>query len=162
MPEAFPGGSDTAPARPPPWWARWRSRRVVVHDESMEPTLRPRDRLLVDRSAYREHSPSVGDIVVLVDPDEPSRWLVKRVAGIGPGDFWQTRTGLTTAFTTSPNEAPPSDAVEKVTLPTRSVFVMGDAPSVARDSRQFGPVRVESVVGRVYRCYAPPDRCRDL
>jgi nickel-type superoxide dismutase maturation protease len=54
--------------------------RVVVRDESMRPTLEPGDRLLVDRSAYRRHAPRTGEIVVLVDPDEPTRWLIKRVA----------------------------------------------------------------------------------
>jgi nickel-type superoxide dismutase maturation protease len=61
---------------------RWGSRRVVVRDESMLPTLRPGDRLLVDPRAYRERSPLVGEIVVVVDPEEPSRWLVKRVASV--------------------------------------------------------------------------------
>ena len=53
-----------------------------MRDESMLPTLRPGDRLLVDPRAYRERPPRVGDIVVLVDPEEPSRWLVKRVARV--------------------------------------------------------------------------------
>jgi nickel-type superoxide dismutase maturation protease len=57
---------------------------VVVRDESMLPTLRPGDRLLVDPRAYRERSPTVGEIVVLVDPEEPSRWLVKRVTHVDP------------------------------------------------------------------------------
>ena len=54
----------------------------MVRDESMLPTLRPGDRLLVDPRAYRERPPRVGEIVVFVDPEEPSRWLVKRVAAV--------------------------------------------------------------------------------
>ncbi len=51
----------------------------------MVPTLRPGDRLWVDRSAYRHRPPVVGDVIVLVDPAAPGRWLVKRVAAVDPG-----------------------------------------------------------------------------
>ena len=61
---------------------RWFSRRVVVADESMAPTLRPGDRLLVDRRAYRRRLPVVGQVVVLDDPERPGRWLVKRVSAV--------------------------------------------------------------------------------
>jgi nickel-type superoxide dismutase maturation protease len=50
----------------------------------MAPTLRPGDRLWVDRRAYRHRPPAVGEVVVLVDPEEPNRWLVKRVAAVDP------------------------------------------------------------------------------
>jgi nickel-type superoxide dismutase maturation protease len=52
----------------------------VVRDESMLPTLRPGDRLLLDPRAYRVRSPRVGEIVVVTDPEASDRWLVKRVA----------------------------------------------------------------------------------
>jgi nickel-type superoxide dismutase maturation protease len=57
---------------------------VLVADESMIPTLRPGDLLLVDRGAYRQRLPEVGDIVVLVDPEDARRWLIKRVAAVDP------------------------------------------------------------------------------
>ncbi len=56
----------------------------MVADASMTPTLRPGDRLRVDLGAYRRHRPVVGDVVVLVDPEESGRWLVKRVAAVDP------------------------------------------------------------------------------
>jgi phage repressor protein C with HTH and peptisase S24 domain len=59
----------------------WR-RRVAVDGHSMEPSLRPGDWLLVDPEAYR-HRPAVrGELVVAVDPREPSRLLIKRVAQV--------------------------------------------------------------------------------
>jgi nickel-type superoxide dismutase maturation protease len=61
----------------------WRERlRVVVRDESMRPTLEPGDRLLVDTRAFARRTPRAGEIVVLVDPEEPTRWLVKRVVAV--------------------------------------------------------------------------------
>jgi nickel-type superoxide dismutase maturation protease len=83
MPDAALEGSAGPPSRRRPRRG-WASGRVVVHDSSMAPTLLPGDRLKVDLRAYREHLPTVGDVVVLVDPDAPERWLVKRVAAVDP------------------------------------------------------------------------------
>ena len=47
----------------------------------MEPALRRGDWLLVDPAAYRRRAPRAGDVVVARDPRQPSRVLVKRVAG---------------------------------------------------------------------------------
>jgi len=60
---------------------RW---RVAVEGHSMEPTLYAGDWLLVDPGAYRTLTPTVAELVVAVDPRQPDRWLVKRVADIGP------------------------------------------------------------------------------
>ncbi|HLY77585.1 MAG TPA: signal peptidase I [Thermoplasmata archaeon] len=161
----MPGAPFDAPSRDPPPTGRhwWLSRRVEVHDESMLPTLRPGDRLLVDPRAYRDRLPAVGDIVVLVDPEAPDRWLIKRIAGVGPGRFWKTRTGVIPAPSESVGgePVPPAESVELITLARATVYVTGDAPT-ARDSRRFGPIRLDALVGRAYRCYAPPDRRRSL
>lgn len=61
------------------WW--WRPvARVEVRGDSMRPTLEPGDRLLV----VRDRPARVGDVVALRDPRQPTRTLVKRVAGRGP------------------------------------------------------------------------------
>jgi signal peptidase I len=132
---------------------------VVVHDDSMLPVLQPGDRLLVDRRAYRDRPPAVGDIVVLVDPEMPQRWLVKRVAAVGPGRFRKTATGLTPAASElASNESP---APEAFVLAEGTVYVTGDATG-SRDSQVFGPVSFGAIVGRAYRRYAPTGRERDL
>lgn len=164
MPEA-PPAHPAAPRSPSPSrWLRWTSRRVEVHDRSMVPTLLPGDRLLVDRTAYRHRLPEVGDVVVLLDPGNSARWLVKRVAGVGPALYRRTRSGLVSG-PPGPSEdeaVPPPDSVEKISLPEGTVYVQGDATAEARDSRQFGPVPLATLVGRAYRCYAPAGRARDL
>ena len=48
----------------------------------MAPTLLPGDWLLVDPDAYRDSPPRVADLVLVPDPREPSRLLVKRVAEV--------------------------------------------------------------------------------
>lgn len=59
----------------------WRH-RVAVEGGSMMPGLAPGDWLLVDPAAYRRHPPRPGHVVVLTDPREPRRVLVKRVARV--------------------------------------------------------------------------------
>ena len=108
---------------------------MVVEDGSMLPDLRPGDRLLVDPTSYRSRRPRRGEIVVVRDPGDPGRLLVKRV-------------GATEGESVSPG-AP---------VPTGTVYVLGDVPGRSRDSRSFGPVPLGTVVGRVWYRYAPPDR----
>ncbi len=63
-------------------WGRGH-RHVIVHDDSMRPTLRPGDRLDVDLGAYRDRAPVPGEIVVVRDPEEAGRLIVKRVESVG-------------------------------------------------------------------------------
>jgi nickel-type superoxide dismutase maturation protease len=66
--------------RPPRGLSLFPLTRFRVEGDSMSPTLRPGDHLLVNRAAYLLSKPRPGDIVVLRDPEEPERVLVKRVA----------------------------------------------------------------------------------
>ena len=59
----------------------WRFRAAVTGD-SMLPGLRAGDWLLVDPEAFQGRAPRPGEVVVLPDPREPSRWLVKRVEAL--------------------------------------------------------------------------------
>jgi nickel-type superoxide dismutase maturation protease len=51
----------------------------------MRPTLEPGDWLLADPDAYAAAPPTIGDLVLVPDPREPSRLLVKRVAEVHDG-----------------------------------------------------------------------------
>jgi type IV secretory pathway protease TraF len=106
----------------------------------MSPTLLPGDCLYVDPRAYADRPPARGDLVVVRDPLLPARNLVKRV-GYVPGE------------TASP---------EGIVVPNGTVYLLGDAPARSRDSRSFGPVPVDAIVGRAYRCYRPMDHRRTL
>jgi nickel-type superoxide dismutase maturation protease len=59
--------------------------RVAVEGRSMSPTLQPGDWLLVDPEAYAEAALAIGDLVLVPDPREPARLLVKRVAEVHDG-----------------------------------------------------------------------------
>jgi hypothetical protein len=127
----------------------------------MQPALRAGDRLLVDTGAYRHRPPAVGEVVVFVDPAEPDRWLIKRVAAVGPGRFSLTGSGLAPIPEGGTPDPPPQGTIDELVLSASSVYVTGDGPR-ARDSRTFGPIHRTALVGRAYRCYAPPGRRCEL
>lgn len=124
-----------------------RARIIVIRvsGQSMAPTLRSGDRLLVRRGPGVE--PRVGDLVVLPEPGpcrrgEPARreaasaLIVKRVAAV-PGDpvpaflpAWERAGGV---------------------VPPGRLVLLGDNPPMSRDSRQFGQVRADRLIGVVVR-----------
>jgi len=134
------------------WRRRWRSRPIVVHDHSMEPTFRPGDRLWVDLGAYRDAAIVRNDVVVIADPARADRRLLKRVVGIG-GDFVRvSREGIErVARPTGEGAPPPEGALEELEVPEGYVFVLSDRRANTRDSRQFGPIPVSAVLGRVWQ-----------
>lgn len=145
------------------WQRRWRSRKLLVRDHSMEPALRPGDRLLLDPLAYRDARPRRGDVVVIHDPAEPERLLVKRVVGT-PGDFVRITTegAQWIGARATGVGTPPAGALEELEVPLEHLFVLSDRPARTRDSRQFGPVPMRSVRGRVWFRYYPSARRGEL
>lgn len=116
---------------------RGRLVRVTVRGDSMAPTLRTGERVLVRRT--RPAALSRGDLVVFRRPRDPVRsWMIKRVLA-APGDP-VPRAEVPTLWGRS-------DAV----VPVGSLVVVGDNPAVSYDSRQFGYVEASSVLGRVIR-----------
>jgi nickel-type superoxide dismutase maturation protease len=59
--------------------------RGAIEGDSMAPLLRAGDWVLVDPDAYGARSPRPGELVIVADPRDPRRVLVKRVAGVAPG-----------------------------------------------------------------------------
>ncbi len=71
------------------WWLRRRFLRYEVAGSSMSPTLRPGDFVVVDRRAFAHRAPARGDVILIRDPREPGRTLVKRVANVDlHGSLW--------------------------------------------------------------------------
>lgn len=86
--------------------------RVAVQGGSMRPTLRPGEWLLVDPLAYRVGAPAVGDVVVVVDPRDPGRLLIKRVHHVAPDGGLELRGDAPEASTDSRTFGPlPASAV---------------------------------------------------
>lgn len=138
-------------------------RMVDVSGSSMEYTLSDGERLVLSSLPY---SPAYEDIVV-ISRGETAEPLIKRVIGL-PGDtiFVDAATGavyrnevlLTETYIHDPTDA--EQLTGPVTVPEGQVFVMGDnrVKNHSLDSRTFGCVPIENIVGKaVYRLF-PLDR----
>jgi len=124
-----------------------------VPSASMTPTLAVGDLILVDRLAYRLDAPGHGDVVVLGSGGlAEAELLVKRVVGV-PGDALQARGGVLLrngAPVPEPYLAPGAITYDfgPVLVPPGHYWVMGDNRPRSQDSRAFGPVRADRLIGR--------------
>ena len=125
-----------------------------VDGSSMQPTLENDDRLIVNKLAYELHAPRVGDVVMLLSPDEPGTALVKRVVA-GPGDHVRVLDGQVLV-----NDVPVDDSFVAPefksfdhwgpdVVPPAHYFVMGDHRNNSRDSRAFRFVPQKYILGKV-------------
>jgi len=131
----------------------------TVHGQSMEPNLHESQRLLVDLVTYHLRAPRRGEIVILdvprVDPDP----LVKRVVGL-PGETIEIREGIVYVNNrrlAEPylHQITPGTLVPQV-VPEGHVFVLGDNRASSYDSRYFGMVPFEAILGRACARFWPP------
>lgn len=136
-----------------------------IPSESMEHTLEIRDRVLVNKLSYRLHDIHRGDVVVFTRPDDQPaeiRDLIKRVIGL-PGE---TIEGQNNAVYVNGNRLDEPYLEEGVLIedfgpivvPADEVFVMGDNRDESYDSRRFGTVAEDRVVGRAFVLFWPLDR----
>lgn len=130
---------------------------TIVFGRSMEPNLLERQRLIIDKISYRLHAPQRNDIVVLSKPDM-SEMLVKRIVGL-PGETIEIRRGIVYIDGQPLPEPFPHNvgiySMPPVTLGALSYFVLGDNRDNSNDSRSFGPVKREHILGRVWLRYWP-------
>lgn len=143
----------------------------LIEGSSMEPNLVQGERLLVNRFVYQQSSfslfgddgylfggPQRGDVVVFHPPTGSSTDFVKRIIGV-PGDVIDldgefvyvngTKTEWVDKATARRHENYP------VTVPPGEYFVLGDNRRVSVDSRNWGFVPADSIVGRAWAVYWP-------
>jgi signal peptidase I len=130
-----------------------------VEGQSMEPNLHTDQRLVVEKVSYRFHGPQRFDVVVLKMPSQGDELLIKRVVGL-PGETVEIHDGhvyidgqrLDEPFL---EEATRPGRHGTVVVPPLHVYVLGDNRNHSNDSRSFGPVPIENLVGRAWISYWP-------
>lgn len=141
----------------------------VVPSGSMLPTIQLKDQVLANKFVYRFRTPQPGEIVVfdnpMKTPGEPT--FIKRVIAVG-GQTVDLRSGhvyvdgdeLTEPYTYGQPSDPlmGSTVTFPVTIPTDSVWLMGDNRTESKDCRWFGPVKLTAVHGQAFFTYWPADR----
>ena len=151
-----------------------------VQQQSMMTTVNPGEYVLIEKLTPRFGDYQRGDIIVFHPPagvDQGGIPFIKRIIGL-PGDTVRLENGR--VFITPPGgqavrldepyvirgsdrrpaatlpRAP--DATANWVVPPRSYFVMGDNRTASEDSRVFGPIGRDSIIGRAWLRYFPLDR----
>ncbi len=127
----------------------------IVSGSSMDTTLATGHYLIVDEISYRFNEPVRGEVIVFRHPDNPSSFLIKRIVGL-PGETLIIRNG--NVFVSKNNSAEiklnePYVKFKKydnleVKLDNDEYFVMVDNRVASSDSRAWGPLEEEWIVGR--------------
>jgi signal peptidase I len=162
---------------------------VQVEGSSMEPTLEQGQYLLVNKMVYASftfgglkdllpfidgepgeqlfpfHPPRRGEVIVFHYPLDPTRDFVKRVIGI-PGDVVEIDTGVVSVNETRLDEPyvthPDRKSMVRTVVPPDTYFVLGDNRRASNDSRAWGPVPTDLVIGRGWLSYWPLNRWHTL
>jgi signal peptidase I len=166
----------------------WAVKPYEIPSESMEPTLDVGQRVLVNRFGTHLGDPDVGDIVVFHPPvgaaaqkcginqgphepcpqpndKESDATYIKRVVA-GPGDRLQVVHGhpvvngvpAQETFAVPCRNGPSCNLRSPITIPPDHYFMMGDNRPSSDDSRYWGPVPKEWIIGTAFATYWPPDR----
>lgn len=129
-----------------------------IPSSSMEPTLLVGDRVLVNKLSYEFGDVERGDVIVFHKPETlPESEIdefIKRVVGL-PGDVIEAREGVVFVNGLALDEPYLPDGtftagLAETIVPPDSVFVLGDNRGNSTDSRVFGAVEVDSIVGQAF------------
>ena len=163
-----------------------------IPSESMVPTLKIGQRVLVDRVSYRLSDPKRQDVVVFKPPagadvnacgvEPPARQacakpteersdtnFIKRIVA-EPGDRLKVIDGsvyINGRREAEPYARPDADCgicnlPQEITIPPDHFFMMGDNRGESADSREWGPVPREWIIGGAFFTYWPPGRVGTL
>lgn len=130
-----------------------------VKGQSMEPNFENGDYLFVDELSYRFNDPQRGDVVVFKYPNDVSQRYIKRIIGL-PGETVEIKEGKVDIFNKNgekilkEEDYIPQGVLTlgdvKITLKENEFFVLGDNRAASSDSRRWGPVPREDMIGRVF------------
>lgn len=131
-----------------------------VNGASMEPNFFNHEYLIIDEISYRFNQPARGEVVVFRYPQDEKQYFIKRVVGL-PGERVVVAGGQVRVF----NQAAPQGMILTedylpadlatggqidVALGPDEYFVLGDNRSASLDSRRFGPLARNEIVGRTW------------
>jgi len=129
-----------------------------VRGESMTSAFENGDYLIIDEISYRFRSPQRGEVIVFKYPNDPSQRYIKRIIGL-PGETVEIKDGKVAisnqeeSYVLDESAYLPSDIFTSgdklISLTGNQYFVLGDNRRASADSRSWGPLNRENVIGRV-------------
>ncbi len=129
----------------------------IVHGASMKPTFENSEYLIVDQLSYRFWKPERGDVIIMRYPKDPSTFFIKRIIGLPnetvklSGDHIVIERGAGEPLTVDNSFIDPARTrpeYNTYALGPDEYFVMGDNRIESADSRTWGALPAENVVGR--------------
>ena len=143
-----------------------------VKGASMDPTFGTGDYIFTSKITYKMRPYHRGDVVVFKSPSNPDIEYIKRIIGV-PGDVVMIKDNEVyvngrqlnepyIAAKTNLWEGGFSKNGEGTKIADGMLFVMGDNRPRSSDSREFGPVTEESVIGQVFYRYFPPSKAGSI
>lgn len=130
-----------------------------VRGQSMEPSFHQGDYLIIDELSYQFRAPQRGEVIVFKYPQDPSQRYIKRIVGL-PGETITIQHGQVYISQDSASQA--LDETEylasslqtsgdiQTALNKEEYFVLGDNRSLSADSRRWGALPEENIIGRVF------------
>lgn len=132
----------------------------IVAGASMDSTFSDGHYIIVDQLTYRFDDPKRGDVVVFKYPNDTSKFFIKRILGL-PGETVVIRSGellIANSPTSTEGYVLPQPFVDndkmttnesvRIVLEDDEYFVMGDNRGASSDSRNWGPLQEDFIVGR--------------
>lgn len=132
---------------------------------SMLPTFVEGDRLIVEKVSYRFGDPARGHVVVFRYPENEDIILIKRIIGL-PGETITIREGAVYINETRIEEAYTKDQIatnagstieedKPFVIPANEYVVMGDNRTQSGDSRIWGTVSIQNIIGKAFFRFWP-------
>ena len=130
----------------------------IVSGASMSPTFESGHYLIVDQLSYRFREPTRGDVIIFRFPQDPSKFFIKRIIGLPEETIEITEGVITIKNSDYPKgffiNEPYVELMQKrntssaVTLLDNEYFVLGDNRGASSDSRSWGPLQENLIVGK--------------
>lgn len=136
----------------------------IVEGASMDPTFRTGQYLIVDEATYHFKTPERGSVLIFKYPLNPKKYFIKRIIGL-PTEIVSIKEGLVTIINSEypeglrldePYVKLKKDDSLSYTLGQGEYFVLGDNRAGSADSRVWGSVPEENIIGRpIFRLFPP-------
>ena len=139
-----------------------------IKGASMEPTFYNGNYIFTSKITFKMRSPQRGDVVVFHSPKNHDIEFIKRIIGL-PGDMvliqenelYVNGKRLDETYISAKTTLVPGSFAQdgvSIEVPKGRFFVMGDNRPRSSDSREFGTIPRESIVGHVFYRYFPTDK----
>lgn len=139
----------------------------IVNGASMDPTFDHGEYLIVDQITYRFKEPQRGDVIVFRYPNDQKQFFIKRVVGL-PGEEIEITNSSVVIYNKKHPEGKTLEESyveniathqrpQKTELEEREYFVLGDNRQESSDSRAWGILKRDLIVGRPLVRLLPPD-----